>query len=351
LAAQIAVRRLQWAVPGSDHTHAVRVAAGLVVPGVALLIAGRPELICYAVFGSFAGMYGRGEPPRLRVRHQAQAAILLLAGVGIGSVLSRGHAAPAALVAVAVLFAAAGSVVSDRCGLTPQGPFFGIFALGAIAMVPAGHATPVMALLICGSTAALSISLASVRGRRGGCEVAASPPDEMIVHAARHGLAIAMAGGTGLLLGVEHANWAMAAAAVPLAASDARGSHSIAGVLHRGLHRVIGTFVGLAVTAVLLLPGFSPTTLVIIVIVLLFPTELFMNRSYGLALGFFTPLIMLMTELADPAEPVTLLTARAVDTVIGVTIGIAVAMTVRRRRNATRDPRWRACPPLPAGTP
>ena len=43
-----------------------------------------------------------------------------------------------------------------------------------------------------------------------------------------------------------------------------------------------------------------------------------MSRHYGIALGFFTPLIMLMTELADPADPWMMLIARGFDTVIGV---------------------------------
>jgi uncharacterized membrane protein YccC len=99
--------------------------------------------------------------------------------------------------------------------------------------------------------------------------------------------------------------------------------------VHRGIHRVIGTLVGLAVTAMLLVPHFGATVLAILVIALLFPTELFMQRHYGLAVGFFTPLIMLMTQLADPVEPWTLLKDRAIDTIIGVAAGITVALAIR----------------------
>jgi uncharacterized membrane protein YccC len=73
----------------------------------------------------------------------------------------------------------------------------------------------------------------------------------------------------------------------------------------------------------------SETPLALFVIALLFPTELLMARHYGLALGFFTPLIMVMTELATPAEPLTLLTDRVVDTLIGVSAGIVAAVVVR----------------------
>ncbi|MDA3628451.1 FUSC family protein [Saccharopolyspora sp. WRP15-2] len=68
---------------------------------------------------------------------------------------------------------------------------------------------------------------------------------------------------------------------------------------------------------------------------LLFPTELFMARHYGLALGFFTPLIMLMTALAAPADPLALLRDRAIDTLIGVSAGIAAAIVVRKRQPAS----------------
>ncbi|RSN51153.1 FUSC family protein, partial [Amycolatopsis sp. WAC 04182] len=160
------------------------------------------------------------------------------------------------------------------------------------------------------------------RGRRRSCA---------LVHAARYVLAISAAGFCGLLLGVEHANWAMASAAVPLAAVDVRNRlhPGVRSVVHRSVHRVLGTFAGLGVTALLLLPDLGGTLLALSVIVLLFPTELFMSRHYGLALGFFTPLIMVMTELAAPAEPLTLLTDRVLDTLIGVVAGIAAAVFVR----------------------
>jgi hypothetical protein len=64
---------------------------------------------------------------------------------------------------------------------------------------------------------------------------------------------------------------------VSLAAADARSraNRSIDGVVNRGLHRVIGTLVVLAVTAILLIPHFGAMVLAILVLALLFPTELF----------------------------------------------------------------------------
>jgi uncharacterized membrane protein YccC len=67
--------------------------------------------------------------------------------------------------------------------------------------------------------------------------------------------------------------------------------------------------------------------------VLLFPTELFMTHHHAVALGFFTPLIMLMTDLAAPTEPLVLLTARGIDTIIGVAAAIAVSMLLPGARD------------------
>ncbi|MEV6213775.1 FUSC family protein [Nocardia sp. NPDC051833] len=316
-----------------DHLPAARVFVGLAVPGLLLIAAGRTDLLIYAVFGSFTGMYGFAEASRQRLVHQCEAAVLLVGAVGGGIVLARLDASPAVLVAAVAVFAAVASPVTDRLGLRPEGPFFGIFALGAIAMVAGAQPDPLAALAISAVTAALCVVVGYLESSRrqwraGACvlPVVIAPHRAgrvSMVQAGRYALAISIAGGIGLLLGVGHANWAMAGAAVPLAAANSRGR------ITRGLHRVVGTFLGLAVTAPLLIPGPSPAMLGLAIIALLYPTELFMARHYAVALGFFTPLIMSMTELADPTDPLTMLTDRAVDTVIGVAVGVAVALLIR----------------------
>ncbi len=318
-----------------DHLPAARVFVGLAIPGLLLIALGRTDLLIYAVFGSFTGMYGFAEAPRLRMIHQLEASALLVGGVGAGIVFARLHAPAWLLVPAVAIFAAVWSPITDRLGLRPEGPFFGIFAFGAIAMVAGGQDDPALALLICAAAAGLCVVVGYLDARRRprGAETPATPSrrtaSASLVQAARYATAIAVAGGIGLLLGVGHANWAMAGAAVPLVAADRRGG------VQRGVHRVVGTFAGLAVTAPLLIPGPSPTVLALAIIALLYPTELFMARHYAVALGFFTPLIMLMTELADPTDPMTMLGDRAVDTLLGVTVGVAVALLIH---NAATPP-------------
>lgn len=319
--------------PDPDRSAPLRIGLGVAIPSLALLLSGHPELIAYAVFGGFAGMYGRGETHQLRLRHQLRAAALLLTGVGIGVTLAGMHVAPWGLVIVESLLAGLGSLVADRAKLKPAGPFFGIFALGACASIPP-LVPPWVAISISVGSAAFAIAigfigwfrtrawdpgirLASVSFRGPGL-------GPMLRHAATYVVAVGAAGALVIVLGGGHAYWAMASAAVPLAASD------LPGRVHRGVHRIIGTFAGLLLTALVLLPEPSPMLLAIPVILLQFPTEMLMTRNYALALTFFTPLILLMTQLAHPIPKAELLVDRGVETVIGAVVGIAVVLVVGR---------------------
>ncbi|MEV0672750.1 FUSC family protein [Mycobacterium sp. NPDC050441] len=314
--------RIAMTPPPGDHRPALRVALGLAVPGAALLVAGRPDLMIYAVFGAVTGMYGRAEARQRRIVHQTQAAAILVAGVTIGVTLANVHAHPWALVVTAVAFVTVGSVVTDRLALKPEGPFYGVFALGAVATIPAGRVSPLAAVSICAATALLCILLGALDAPRAAPIplLAATPAQNVMIHAARYAAAVATAGTAGLFLGVDHANWAIAAAAGPMAAADTGGR------VRRGVHRLMGTLIGLVVAALLLVPHPNEYILAVCVMVLLFPTELFMAHHHAIALGFFTPLIMLMTDLAEPAEPLALLTYRGIDTVIGVAAAIGVAV-------------------------
>lgn len=325
--------RIAMTPPMGDHRPALRVALGLAVPGVALLSAGRPDLIIYAVFGAITGMYGRTESRRRRLAHQIEGAVILTLGVSIGVALGNSHIVPGVLVLAAVAFAAVGSVATDHLALKPEGPFYGVFALGAVAAVPAGRVSAGSAIFICAVTALLSILLGVLDAPRGSQPQPRPPmPDrrDVLIHASRYAIAIAAAGTAGLSLGVDHANWAMAAAAGPLAAAD------VSGRVRRGIHRLGGTFIGLVVAAVLLIPQPSEYVLAICVMALLFPTELFMTHHHAVALGFFTPLIMLMTDLAQPAAPLELLADRGIDTIIGVGAAIMVALIIKGQDTGPR---------------
>jgi uncharacterized membrane protein YccC len=329
----------------NDRLSAVRVGLSVVVPGLFLVVIGRPELMMYAVFGALTGMYGRNESHQLRLRHQAQAALLLVGGLSIGTFLSINHIHSWWLVLVATLFAGAGSFFCDAAKLRPIGPFFGILALGACASVPTSVPFTT-AVLIGAASAAFSIVVGFAgwlrtrsweRGAVRDVPLLRGPlRQSALVHATRYVLAVGAAGVCGVLSGSGHPHWAMAAAAVPLAGAD------LPSRVHRGIHRIVGTFLGLGVVAVVLFPSpasplqyfpsHGPVVLAVIVMLCQFPTELFMARHYGWAMVFFTPVILLIAQLAAPMDPGVLVLERAVETFVGAVIGIAVAVVVQRHR-------------------
>lgn len=317
--------------PDADRRAPLRVGIAVAVPSLALLVIGYPELIIYAVFGAFCGMYGRGEPHQLRVIHQMQAAFLLLAGVGGGVLLSWLETSVWALIAIEALYAAAGSVLADRATLRPGGPFFGIFALGACASVPPSG--PIwVPLTVSVTAAAFAIAVGFLGWFRNREWTAGAKRDIVDLRGPRaagiirHAMTYAVAVGTGGLLGElligEHAYWAMASAAVPLAAAD------LPGRISRGVHRVLGTFSGLLLTGLILLFDPGPLVLAVAVVALQFPTEYFMPRNYGYALTFFTPLILLMTQLANPIPRSALIVDRGLETLLGAAVGIVVVLIV-----------------------
>ncbi|TNB76394.1 FUSC family protein [Arthrobacter sp. BB-1] len=338
------VRALHRLGPANnDHLAALRVALSVAVPSLLLLAMGRADLMIYAVFGALTGMYGRSEPHQLRLRHQSQAAVVLLGGVAVGVFLSANHLHSWWLVGVEALLAGVGSVFADRVRLKPNGPFFGILALGACASVPTVVPWQV-AMLIAAGSAAFSMLVGfggwiRTRSWQPGAVRAApavSPAGHrgVLAHASRYILAVGAAGTVGVLTGSGHPHWAMAAAAVPLAGADLPSS------VRRGIHRIVGTFVGLAVTGVVIIPGpwslsglfpgREAVVLALLVILFQFTTELFMARHYGLAMVSFTPVILLMTQLAAPADPLVLILERGVETLVGALVGIGVVVVVRR---------------------
>lgn len=310
------------------------------VPALALLALGRPELTIYAVFGAFTAMYGRSRSSFQRLRHQIRAAALLLGGVSIGVLFSVVHIDSWSLVVAEAVLAGLGSVYADRAGLRPAGPFFGLFALGACASVPLNVA-PLLAVLVATASAAFSLTitvLVSLRPARPPHSADVAPPRRAVVmNAVEYTVAVGVAGALSTAVGLGHPIWAMAAAAVPLAVG---GVHNR---IQRGTHRILGTLTGVVLAGVILLP-FGPlpsAALVVLVVALQFPTELFMTRNYGLALVFFTPLILLMTELAHPTDSLALLRDRAAETTLGALVGIAVALTAYGHAAWSR-PRYRS---------
>lgn len=95
-------------------------------------------------------------------------------------------------------------------------------------------------------------------------------------------------------------------------------------VRQRNLHRIIGTFVGLALTWMILYFSPDKITMIFIIMILQYIVELMIVRNYGFAVIFLTPLTILLVETGSHIhhDVTKLMEARLIDTVIGSLIGL-----------------------------
>lgn len=328
------VGRLVSLAPGRvDHIPALRISLGLAIPLVVLLLTDHVDWAMYVGFGAFTGIYSRYEPTRLRFRRQSLAGVMLALCVTLGATLAQlgGSLSPTAESWTALLV---GAVAAGLCatfvlarGLKPGGAVFPLFAVAAVAAAP--PAAPVWtALLVSAGCAALCVGLGLLGHwageRHPGADV--RPAVESWTRAqlgaefGRFAIAAAIAGVLGLASGLPYPYWAQIAA-IALLSAPGRTLQ-----LERGLHRVLGTALGIVTTAFLLSFPSEPWQLVVWVVVLQFLAEMFVLRNYAFALLFITPLALLMVQLAHPQPVGPTLEARVLETAIGVVVGMAVVI-------------------------
>lgn len=327
-----------------DHIPAFRIAVGVALPLLTLLALGRLDLAIYAAFGAFTGIYARNETPRSRVVRQSIAGGLLTACVAVGATISALGGNVWVLTLVTSLVSGAGAVVAARVNLRPGGSIFFIFATAAVGSVPDGAAVW-LATLVAATSAGICVALGAIAHLAG--ERAAQPQvplvtehfsrRDLLAHAARFTVAPIVAGvlgiaSTGLFPLLSHPYWAMVAAVAPITPP-----HRTARI-QRGVHRIVGTLGGVVITGFLLSFPVEPWQLVVWVIVLQFLAEVYVGRNYSLALLFITPLALIMTQIGNPQPVVALLSARAVETVIGAAVGLAVVILGFRDRAAPEVP-------------
>lgn len=328
-----ATRLLSLGPSRVDHIPAFRIALGLAIPLTVLLVTGNVQWAMYVGFGAFTGIYSKYEPTRMRFRRQSMAGALLTLCVTLGATLAQlGESMSATAESWTVL--GAGSIVAGlvaavvlRLGLKPGGAIFPLFAVAAIASAP--PAAPIWAaFLIAGACASLCVGLgllghwAGERHPGAGVRTATETwsRSQLGAEFGRFAIASAIAGTLGLASGLPFPYWAQIAAIAPLSAPGRTLQ------VERGLHRIIGTTLGIITTAFLLSFPAEPWQLAVWVVVLQFLAEMYVMRNYSFALLFITPLALLMVQLANPQPIGTLLEARVLETVIGAVVAIAVVI-------------------------
>jgi len=135
----------------------------------------------------------------------------------------------------------------------------------------------------------------------------------------RVAIATPLAGACAASLGISHAYWAMAAAVLMLH----QGDHRIA-TFQRGAARVLGTLAGLCLAALILSAHPAGPWLIVTLAALQFAIKVSNVRNYALATVFTTATGLTIGTATHRVDVGELLSARALDTVIGCGIGVVV---------------------------
>lgn len=325
----------------------MRVAAGLLIPLLVLILLGRTDLTMCAIFGSLTGVFGRSEPHWRRLRHQAQSGVLMILTVTAGVSMSLAGRSDWEVVAAATVIAGIISVAADYLRVRPAGPFTYIFAFTATAAAPF-TGTVGEAALAAGGGAVTAVVLgiagrAHARRHSPHLHRPAVPPPNwraILQHSGRYVAAVAAAGSLAVVAGPGHSYWAMLAACAPIAAA------STARAPLRAAHFIAGTYAGVLLSALLLQPDWTPVQLAVLLTLLQFAGEMYVIRHYALAMVFLTPVALLMTGFVS-TQPVRDLTIdRAVETTIGAAVAVAVVLLTTRRREPQAPSTESAAPPV-----
>ncbi|MTB87773.1 FUSC family protein [Aeromicrobium senzhongii] len=315
---------------GDAHWVALRAGVSMGMPLLLLWAIGRLDLALPATFGAFTALYGRANSHRPRALMQSTAAVVLVVAVATGTVLSAAGAGEWLVVVGLAGIAAVAALASLVWAWHPPGVLFPVFAVGATAGAPVSSRDVALHLAVAVATALFAL----VVGAMGALTPARHRPRQhwdAPLHAAlrsprtapeitRVTLAVALAAIVATVFGLGHAYWASVAAAAAIAGPSTR--HQVL----RGVHRAVGTFLGVVVAAGLLALDLGTLATILLVIVLQVGAELLIGRNYAVALMVVTPLALLMVHLGSTAPVTSLLQDRLSDTILGVVVGLAVVV-------------------------
>lgn len=321
-----------------DVESAIRVSLAVGLPLLALYAIGRLDLAVYAAFGGLAMLYGHNEPAKRRVESQ------IVAGTGLIVIMAAAMTYSAAqgpvwllgvLLAVTVLGA---STLGAAMGWVPRGEMFFVLVLLIIAGIPTGWDRLPIGIAVGAGGAAFSVLLARLIGidasgigpgsegwrRRVSLGYARLDHRQHLVLIVAATFGVLTAWSIALLLGIGHPFWAAVtvAALMPALAS--------ADVWSRVLHLMMGTLGGVAVATGLF--SFEPGHLALIAIIVVCQgaAEIAVTRSYGLALLFFSPLAIGMSNLGRGAPWQPLLVDRLLEAALGTAVAFLTILVGRR---------------------
>ena len=329
---------------------ALQMALTLAIPLIVGIALDRADLGLLAAVGAFTVPYFSSLPRLERLRLRPLAGLVLVATSALGTLLGPHRLLDAVgLVAVTVIIGIA--VHGYRLG--PPGPLFPILVYGMSAHATAAGvpAATVIGCVTAGCALAVVVSIAPLL-RRQHWQITPRPlkvllarplwdrgAKELVVRTA----VVAVIGTAVSLLYVdpERAYWTVAAGVVVVGVVPGRGP-----AITRGLHRAVGTVLGVGLYTVIAAPELPPLAIALILGGLQFLTEVAITRHYALATAALTPLALILVSSAEGQLGSTeYIGERVLDTLVGAGIAVATALI---HRPAAPDPADRFAPPHPA---
>ena len=321
-----------------DIEGAIRVAAAVGLPLLALEAIGRLDLAVYAAFGGLAMLYGHGEPAKRRVESQAVAGTGLVIAIAVAMTWSASHASLAVLGVLLALTVIAAVTAGAAMRWMPRGEMFFVLVLLIVASIPTTWDRLPLAIAVGAGGAAFSVLLAALHcigappgepkpdgwRRRIGSGYADLDHGQHLVLLAAATLGVLAAWVLALVLGIGHPFWAAVTVAALMPALAAKD------VWRRAIHLMLGTLGGVAIATFLF--SFEPghLALIAIIIVCQAAAQIVVSRNAGAAMLFFCPLAIGMSNLSRGAPWPPILVDRVVEAALGVAVAFLTIFVARR---------------------
>ncbi|WP_270089192.1 FUSC family protein [Sphingobacterium sp. SYP-B4668] len=129
---------------------------------------------------------------------------------------------------------------------------------------------------------------------------------------------------------------------IPISCLAVMQGLNVAHVGRRSFHRILGTFLGMGLTWILLILDLSPLQICFTILILQFIIEMLVVRHYALAVFFITPLTFFLAEIGAgfDIDIDRLIGARLLDIVIGSLIGVFGGWMLHNKQ-LQRIARWK----------
>lgn len=314
--------------PGPRWQLGLQAALGLAVPITVMTLLGQPILGFIAASGAFTVLFAGFSPvvERARVLTFVGAGLIVSATLGV-LVADNAWLVSIGVVVIAVISAA----LAFGFRLGPPGPLFFVlvFGLSAHVIATAPIAPPVyVAAFAAGVVFSYLVTLTPlllprVRAKRARPLRELLPGPALDADARMLLVRVVIVSVLGVLLGAivdpGRSYWVVGAAIAVIGVAAARRA-----AFQRGLHRMLGTIVGVGAYALLALLHPSGLWLALLLGALQFTIEIVVIRNYALALVFITPLVLLLTGAATgEIGSMDVALERMVDTLVGAALGAA----------------------------